>query len=562
MALLSFNGKDFEVDHAVKGDDYVHGYDAAGKLLVNIEGVNDFSIIEYGEEYLSPEECLSEECNSVKLVDGKLVRVDGTSITPQNVGAAPAGYGLGEHSAIAQNWNTQFRNGFYKESKNSPDGANLWYGINCVSYYGEAANIAFSPDSTNGFTMALRHQNAGTFEEWEYVNPPYVTNVVYRTTDRLNGKVLYKKVDANGALNYSVDYAKAEDGTETGTWHKYSNMMGSAPSGFGLGDKNVPTTAWKYTKGAGFLRSSNGSPDGEQWWGITCARDSGTGAQVAFKNENSILIEAKRIYKTDSYGNTTGDWEYVDPPMVDGAEYRTTERFNGKAVYKRLNSNGTLEYRLDGESAWHPYTNLISAAPAGYGLGEANGRTCSDCNTALNNGFYNLSGENCQNVPTNAQHHYGTMIVERRGSAIIHQTVNRCNILIRRYSGDNGSTWTEWEWENPPLSVGVEYRTTERAEGKPVYVKRISVTCESDISTVGSGDIIHFPHNISNFGNVVRCQAVMDAAYPLPHISHHQNGKASIISVDYVDSTNIAVAAINISRTKPSFVFDVAYCKA
>ena len=34
-------------------------------------------------------------------------------------------------------------------------------------------------------------------------------------------------------------------------------------------------------------------------------------------------------------------------------------------------------------------------------------------------------------------------------------------------------TWLPWEYDNPPLALGVEYRTTERYLGKPVYVKMI-----------------------------------------------------------------------------------------
>ena len=30
------------------------------------------------------------------------------------------------------------------------------------------------------------------------------------------------------------------------------------------------------------------------------------------------------------------------------------------------------------------------------------------------------------------------------------------------------------EWVNPPMQLGVEYRTTERYQGKPVYVKTVS----------------------------------------------------------------------------------------
>lgn len=35
-------------------------------------------------------------------------------------------------------------------------------------------------------------------------------------------------------------------------------------------------------------------------------------------------------------------------------------------------------------------------------------------------------------------------------------------------------TWLPWEYDNPPLALGVEYRTTERFLGKPVYVKAIN----------------------------------------------------------------------------------------
>lgn len=33
--------------------------------------------------------------------------------------------------------------------------------------------------------------------------------------------------------------------------------------------------------------------------------------------------------------------------------------------------------------------------------------------------------------------------------------------------------WQPFEWVNPPMDLGVEYRTTERYLGKPVYVKMV-----------------------------------------------------------------------------------------
>lgn len=43
---------------------------------------------------------------------------------------------------------------------------------------------------------------------------------------------------------------------------------------------------------------------------------------------------------------------WVNPPMELGTEYRTTEQRNGKAVYKKLDTDGLLKWRLDGDNTW------------------------------------------------------------------------------------------------------------------------------------------------------------------------------------------------------------------
>lgn len=43
-------------------------------------------------------------------------------------------------------------------------------------------------------------------------------------------------------------------------------------------------------------------------------------------------------------------------------------------------------------------------------------------------------------------------------------------------------TWSEWEWVNPPMQLGTEYRTTERYKGLPVYIK----AAELELSAGGS----------------------------------------------------------------------------
>ena len=61
---------------------------------------------------------------------------------------------------------------------------------------------------------------------------------------------------------------------------------------------------------------------------------------------------------------------------------------------------------------------------------------------------------------------------------------NKKTITVRYYTVTNvlvgpsvatlmckDGVWGEWEYENPPMELGVEYRTTERYLGKPVYAK-------------------------------------------------------------------------------------------
>ena len=42
-----------------------------------------------------------------------------------------------------------------------------------------------------------------------------------------------------------------------------------------------------------------------------------------------------------------------------------------------------------------------------------------------------------------------------------------------RFGDESG--WGEWEWENPPMKLGEEYRTTERCGDKSVYVKHVKL---------------------------------------------------------------------------------------
>lgn len=91
-----------------------------------------------------------------------------------------------------------------------------------------------------------------------------------------------------------------------------------------------------------------------------------------------MYVPDLRVWLTRSnYNGTWSEWDCDNPPMRLGVEYRTTERINSKAVYKR-NNNGVIEYRLDGETTWKPYATAVGAAPAQQGITLRDGISRTD----------------------------------------------------------------------------------------------------------------------------------------------------------------------------------------
>lgn len=146
-------------------------------------------------------------------------------VTAAQIGAAPAGYGLGEEIPRQTAWNSQARSGFYKSSNNSPDGT-IWYGVTCSSSSARMAQIAFSSKYDNGLIEARRYKNGNSdIGEWEYVNPPMVEGVEYRTTERWNGKPVYTKLIYCGALETGKTVSFALDSGEAAGVIRYSGLV-------------------------------------------------------------------------------------------------------------------------------------------------------------------------------------------------------------------------------------------------------------------------------------------------------------------------------------------------
>lgn len=130
----------------------------------------------------------------------------------------------------------------------------------------------------------------------------------------------------------------------------------------------------------------------------------------------------------------------------------------------------------------------IAAAPDGYGLGSEYAKVITNWDDAKENGIYK--------GPAPSGIGGGTIIGVTFSNSIVYKVqiiypdgIPNCS--AQREMPANG-IWTAWEWVNPPMQLGIEYRTTERYLGKPVYVKVV------DCGNLPASGLKNIAHGIAN----------------------------------------------------------------
>lgn len=112
----------------------------------------------------------------------------------------------------------------------------------------------------------------------------------------------------------------------------------------------------------------------------------------------------------------------------------------------------------------------IDAAPGGFGLGGVladapeNSEGFADANLITATGFYRA----VRNVLYGGWHY---IIHLNYDSATALQLAAYVSGEVYGAREKRLNVWGDWEHTNPPMELGIEYRTTERYLGKPVYVK-------------------------------------------------------------------------------------------
>ena len=129
------------------------------------------------------------------------------SLTAADIGAAPAGYGLGESVPYKVSWNDHVVTGFFAGANPMPTGIDgyAFQGLT-INYDGWLWQIALKTSGIDDRSMLVRKRTKdGEYGEWEWVNPPMVPNVEYRTTERYMGKSVYVKMFYFGYLGNSSE---------------------------------------------------------------------------------------------------------------------------------------------------------------------------------------------------------------------------------------------------------------------------------------------------------------------------------------------------------------------
>lgn len=87
-------------------------------------------------------------------------------------------------------------------------------------------------------------------------------------------------------------------------------------------------------------------------------RDDNFVIQTLYLDCQGYMLEVRRMhYNASTAGYAWSEWEYVNPQMVQNVEYRTTQRWNGKPLYKKLVYLGSASNGASIE--WHDKTNVI-----------------------------------------------------------------------------------------------------------------------------------------------------------------------------------------------------------
>ena len=193
---------------------------------------------------------------------------------------------------------------------------------------------------------------------------------------------------------------------------------------------------------------------------------------------------------------------------------------------------------------------IANSAPGGFGLGgAAKMLTAADnVDNIRASGWYTWSWDPAKQpagLPDESKYHTGLMRVDS-ANPVTYDNVQTIYIIyspptsnpgdqcvIQRMGLTASDVWNPFEWVNPPMNLGTEYRTTERYLGKPVYVKVV------DCGQIADGKEV--AHGIDNMLYCIFAQGLR-AGMPMPIIYNHNLSDPWSCYIAAVNNTKITFA--------------------
>lgn len=249
-------------------------------------------------------------------------------------------------------------------------------------------------------------------------------------------------------------------------------------------------------------------------------------APAGFGLGHSVTVDAPIVGDLDSI--TLTGW-YSGAPVLDGIQRGNTpimhvafgDGYASQTAYLMDTTSGLgkqlLLYRTQERGVWGDWKKIytaqqpptaaeVGAAPSGFGLGEQSKLLSSDddINNIWKNGWYRWGTSIPANAPNMApgdgQDSYIVMRVSSYGVTNIVQEFWSANQGMRYQARrvNYGGPWETLEWINPPMKLGVEYRTTEQYNGIPVYCQIINFGMLPNSATTKS-----IEHGIQNVNQII-----------------------------------------------------------
>lgn len=219
------------------------------------------------------------------------------------------------------------------------------------------------------------------------------------------------------------------------------------------------------------------------------------------------------------YDPTISNWRYVG--NLQGPEGPV----GGSSNFVRYDAAQSL---TDAQKA--QARGNIGAAPDGFGWGEDSPRqvsTAAEVDAITANSVVRYANDLINLVDGDSGSYtryaivvaYSVNTTDKAQDAYCYGGGAHGDVMLHR--GRSGNTWLPWEWVNPPMQLGVEYRTTERYLGKPVYCELVNFGALGNATTKSVDVAIE---------NVDKIPVLGGTALEVPLIPGSYNGAISGIS--------------------------------